>query len=257
MEFLLTSRPRAGVLLVTLNRPTKRNALNVKLTTEIAETLRHAEKDDDIRAVVITGDEKAFSAGADISDQHHQGADAVFGKARLDALFAIRTFGKPLIGAVDGYALGGGCELMMRCDIVIAGSTARFGLPEINLGIFPGDGATQMLTRLVGRSNALRLILSGEHIDAQEAFRIGLVSEVVEVGKTVGKALDLAELIASKSTVAVRLAKEAVAVGEDLPHEQGLLLEQKNLRLAFGSQGQREGMAAFVGKRSAVFNQPS
>lgn len=254
MDLLLASRPRAGVLLLQLNRPEKRNALNRQLVRELALTLVEAEDDRSVRCVVVTGDQKAFSAGADIADQHVHGTGVALSKSRLADWEKIQNFKKPVIAAVNGYVLGGGCELMMLFDIAIAGDNAVFGQPEINLGIFPGDGATQRLPRLIGRANALRLVLSGERIDAAEALRLGLVTQVVNSADTVECALDLAELIATKSANAVWLAKEAIVRGSELTLESGLLLEHKNLELAFGSPDQKEGMAAFMGKRPASFN---
>ncbi|MEC5293291.1 MULTISPECIES: enoyl-CoA hydratase-related protein [unclassified Aurantimonas] len=255
MDTLLLDRPRPGVLLVQLNRPAKRNALNIRMVAEIASALAAVEDDESVRCIVVTGDDKAFSAGADIADQHAQGTGAVFSRTRLASWENIQNFRKPIIAAVNGYALGGGCELMMLFDMTIAGDTAVFGQPEINLGIFPGDGATQRLARLIGRGYALRLILSGERIDAAEALRLGLVTQVVPSAQTVERALDLAELIASKSPTAVCLAKEAIVKGGEMALEAGLLLERKNLALAFGSPDQKEGMSAFMEKRQPSFRQ--
>lgn len=253
METICIDNPRPGVLLVTLNRPEKRNALNVRMVQEIAAALTEAAADDEVRAVVLTGDERAFSAGADISDQFAKGRDAVFSPARLQAWEVIQNFSKPSIAAVNGYALGGGAELVMLLDFAIAGDSAVFGQPEINLGIFPGDGATQRLPRLIGRADALRLILTGERVDAERALRLGVVTEVVPRDQTVSRALDLAETIASRSAIAVRYAKDAIARGLEMPLAEGLLLERGNLELVFGSADQREGMAAFVEKRTAAF----
>ncbi|HJO96707.1 MAG TPA: enoyl-CoA hydratase-related protein, partial [Rhodospirillales bacterium] len=202
---------------------------------------------------VITGDEIAFSAGADINDQLERGLGAVFADERLDAWRTVEQFQKPLVAAVEGYALGGGCELALLADIVIAGETARFGQPEINIGIFPGDGATQRLSRWVGKSMAMKMILSGEMIDAAEAKAIGLVAEVAAAGKTVERALDLAAVIAEKSPIALRLAKEAILTAFETPLAAGLEFERRNLALAFDSDDQKEGMRAFVEKRKPRF----
>jgi enoyl-CoA hydratase len=237
--------------LITLSRPEKRNALNLQLLEELAKTLVAAEANEAIRCVVITGDERAFSAGADIAAQYEEGTNFVFSEARLSNWDLIQNFAKPTIAAVNGYALGGGCELMMLMDIAVAGENAIFGQPEIDLGILPGDGATQRLPRLVGRGHAMRLILSGERIDAAQALSIGLVTEVVPTASTVTRALDLASTIAAKSSVAARLAKDAIRRGVDLPLAAGLLIERENLAQAFGSIGQREAMAAFVARRTA------
>lgn len=253
METICIDRPRIGVSLITLNRPTKRNALNVRMVQEIAAALTEAAADDEVRAVVVTGDEQAFSAGADIADQFAKGRDAAFSPVRLKAWDVIQNFPKPSIAAVNGYALGGGAELVMLLDFAIAGDSAVFGQPEINLGILPGDGATQRLARLVGRANALRLILTGERVDAERALRLGLVTEIVPRDQTVSRALDVAETIASKSALAVRYAKDAIVRGFEMPLADGLLLERENLDLVFGSADQLEGMAAFVEKRTAEF----
>jgi enoyl-CoA hydratase len=253
MEFVVVTQPRPRVTLVTLDRPAKRNALSIALMGELASVLERAAADDGVRCVVITGDERAFSAGADINDQLERGLDAVFAAERLDAWRTVERFEKPLVAAVEGYALGGGCELALLADIVIAAETARFGQPEINIGIFPGDGATQRLPRWVGKSMAMKMILSGEMIDATEAQAIGLVAEVTAAGKTVDRALDLAAVIAEKSPIALRLAKEAVLTAFETPLSAGLEFERRNLALAFDSDDQKEGMRAFVEKRKPRF----
>ena len=253
MEFILVAQPRPSVTLVTLNRSAKRNALSIALMGELASVLDHAADDDGVRCVVITGDERAFSAGADINDQLERGLDSVFSDERLDAWRTVEQFPKPLVAAVEGYALGGGCELALLADIIIAGETARFGQPEINIGIFPGDGATQRLARSVGKSMAMKMILSGEMIGADEAKAIGLVAEVTAPGKAVERALDLAAGIAEKSPIALRLAKEAVLTAFETPLATGLEIERRNLALAFNSDDQKEGMRAFVEKRKPLF----
>ena len=253
MENIVVSRPRPGVILITLDRPQKRNALSIALLAELARSLSEADRDDAVRCVVLTGDERAFSAGADINDQLERGLDAVFSKERLAAWEAVQEFSKPLIAAVDGYALGGGCELAMLCDIIVAGEKARFGQPEINIGIFPGDGATQRLPRAVGKSMAMKLVLTGEMIDAATAKSIGLVAEVTADGETVPRALDLARLIAEKSPTALRLAKQSVLKAFETSLAEGLAFERRNLALAFEGEDQKEGMAAFVEKRKPRF----
>ena len=253
MELIVLSRPRPGVLLITLDRPSKRNALSIALMGELAAALDEAAGDDAIRAVVLTGDDRAFSAGADINDQLAHGLDAVFSEARLAAWKVVEGFPKPLIAAVVGDALGGGCELAMLADIIIAGASARFGQPEINIGIFPGDGATQRLPRTLGKSMAMKLILSGEPMDAATARDIGLAAEVTKDGETVRRALDLAATIAEKSPIALRLAKASVLGAYQTTLAQGLELERRNLTLAFATEDQKEGMTAFVEKRKARF----
>jgi len=249
METILSERPHPGVLLVTLNRPAKRNALNVQMVTELGSLFAGAALDDETRCIVLTGDQKAFSAGADIADQHAHGTAVVFSPERLSAWDAIQNFPKPAIAAVNGYALGGGSELAMLCDVIIAGESAIFGQPEINLGIFPGDGATQRLPRRIGVGNALRYILTGARYSARRAYELGLVAEVVPDHETVQRALAVACEVASKSPIAARLAKAAIVEGLDLPLSAGLRLEREKLAMVFGSEGQKEGMATFVGKK--------
>lgn len=252
-QFILVGRPTDGVLLIRLNRPAKRNALSAALVGELGAALRQAGGDDAVRCVVLTGDDRAFSAGADIADQAGRGLDAVFHPGRLAGWDEVQNFPKPLIAAVNGYALGGGNELVMLCDIAIAGDTALFGQPEIKIGIFPGDGGTQRLPRLVGKSNAMKMILTGEPIDARTAREIGLVSEVVPAGETVERALAIARLIANRSPIALQLAKKSVLAAYEMPLEAGLRQERENIRLAFESEDQKEGMAAFLDKRKPAF----
>jgi enoyl-CoA hydratase len=250
-DILLQDRPGGGVLLLTLNRPAKRNALNMELVLALDDALDRAREDETVRCAVVTGDARAFSAGADIHDQHVHGAGVALSETRLAAWRRIGEFPKPIIAAVNGYALGGGAELMMMMDMAIAGRSARIGQPEINLGIFPGDGGTQRLPRLIGEKNALRMILSGEPISAAEAWRMGLVSEVVDDEATVPAALELARRIASHSPQAARQAKATIKAGLDLPLEQGLALEHRNIRPLFGTSGQLEGMAKFVSHKES------
>lgn len=250
---ILVTDPRPGVALVTFNRSSKRNALSIALMVELAAALERAASDEEVRCLVVTGDRRAFSAGADINDQLEHGLDAVFSEQRLAAWSTVERFPKPLIAAIEGYALGGGCELALLADVIVAGDGARFGQPEINIGIFPGDGATQRLPRLVGKSMAMKLILSGEMIAAAEAKEIGLVAEVVAAGAALARALDLAAVIARKSPIALRLAKEAVLMAFETPLSAGLAFERRSLALAFGSDDQKEGMRAFVEKRAPRF----
>lgn len=242
--------------MITLNRPAKLNALSVALVCELADVLAAAQDDPDVRCVVLTGSDRSFSAGADIADQHTYGEDAVFGRTRLDAWDKIQNFPKPLIAAVNGYALGGGNELAMLTDIIIAGDNARFGQPEINIGIFPGDGATQRLVRAVGKSMAMKMILSGEMIDAETARQIGLVAEVVPISQTRARSIELAARIAEKSPIAARLVKQAVQMAFETTLSAGLLFERTSLRVAFDSADRKEGMAAFLEKRKPVFRTP-
>ena len=254
MEFILvTSQSRPGVALIQLNRPKELNALNLQLMLEIRDALKALDEDDAVRVVIITGNKRAFAAGADIKQ--------MAGKTAIDMLITdqfstwdqIHKFRKPLIGAVSGFALGGGCELAMTCDMLVASETAQFGQPEIRIGTIPGAGGTQRLTRAVGKAKAMEMVLTGEFISAQEAHRVGLVNRVVPVGQYLEEAYRLAATIASMSPVAVRLAKEAVNRAFETHLDEGLHFERKNFYLTFASEDQKEGMAAFVEKRKPAF----
>jgi enoyl-CoA hydratase len=253
MALVLVSRARPGVRLIGLNRPEKRNALSTALVVELAAAFDEARGDDEVRCVVLTGDERAFSAGADIREMADGGLAALADERRLAAWDAIQAFPKPMVAAVNGVCLGGGNELAMLADIVVAGETARFGQPEINIGILPGDGATQRLARAVGRSLAMRLVLTGEPIDARTARDCGLVAEVVPADRTLERALELAATIAEKAPVAARLAKAAVLAAFELPLSGGLAFERKLLYRAFQTEDRAEGMAAFLEKRRPSF----
>ncbi|OGX86143.1 enoyl-CoA hydratase-related protein [Hymenobacter glacialis] len=254
MEFILvTPQARPAVALIQLNRPKELNALNLQLMQEIRDALKALDEDDAVRVVVITGNERAFAAGADIKQ--------MAGKTAIDMLITdqfstwdqIRKFRKPLIGAVSGFALGGGCELAMTCDMLVASETAQFGQPEIRIGTMPGAGGTQRLTRAVGKAKAMEMVLTGEFISAQEAHRVGLVNRVVPVGQYLEEAYRLAASIAAMSPVAARLAKESVNRSFETHLDEGLHFERKNFYLTFASEDQKEGMAAFVEKRKPEF----
>ena len=254
MEFILvTPQARPAVALIQLNRPQELNALNLQLMLEIRDALKALDEDEAVRVVVITGNERAFAAGADIKQ--------MAGKTAIDMLITdqfstwdqIRKFRKPLIGAVSGFALGGGCELAMTCDMLVASETAQFGQPEIRIGTMPGAGGTQRLTRAVGKAKAMEMVLTGEFISAQEAHRVGLVNRVVPAGQYLEEAYRLAASIAAMSPVAARLAKESVNRSFETHLDEGLHFERKNFYLTFASEDQKEGMAAFVEKRKPVF----
>jgi enoyl-CoA hydratase len=253
MTDLLIADPKPHVRLLTINRPTVRNALSNALLDRIATALEAARDDESVRAVVLTGSDKVFAAGADIRELATRDPMSALTDSRPRHYERIRKFPKPLIAAVNGYALGGGCELSMHCDITIAGAGARFGQPEVNLGIIPGAGGTQRLTRIAGQQIAMKLCLSGEIIDAAEAKTVGLVAEVVPDDQTVARALALAETIAAKAPVAVRLVKEAVLNAPDLPLEAGLAFERKAFSVALATQDFREGTGAFLAKRRPKF----
>jgi enoyl-CoA hydratase len=237
------------VLTVRLNRPDVLNALNIALMRELVEALESADADDAVRAIVLTGDAKAFAAGADIREMADASAVEMLLRDQFARWDRIRKIRKPLVAAVSGFALGGGCELAMMCDIIVASETAKFGQPEIGIGVMPGAGGTQRLTRAVGKAKAMEMVLTGAMIGAREAMDAGLVNRVVPVEAFLAEALSLAREIASKPPLAVRLAKEAVLKSFDTTIEGGLEYERKNFYLLFASEDQKEGMKAFVEKR--------
>lgn len=238
-----------GYAVVQLNRPDVLNALNIKLMQELVEALETLDADAEVRCVVLTGNEKAFAAGADIKEMADASAVEMLLRDQFARWDRIRKIKKPLIAAVSGFALGGGCELAMSCDIIIASETAKFGQPEINIGVMPGAGGTQRLTRAVGKYKSMEMVLTGKMITAEEALRYGLVNKVVPIEHYLQEAKDLAKEIASKPPIAVRLAKEAVLKSFDTTIEGGLEFERKNFYLLFASEDQKEGMKAFLDKR--------
>ncbi len=253
-ETILVER-RERVAIITINRPEKRNALNIQTRAEGAAILDELRDDESIRVVIFTGaGDKAFIAGADIGE--FAGRTALQQRAIMleRGLFnAIDTFPKPVIAMVNGYCLGGGCELALACDIRIASETASFGQPEINLGIIPGGGGTQRLPRLVGEGKAMEMILTGEIINAQEAFRCGLVNQVVPTDHLAARTMEIANRIAEKSPIALRLAKEAVKLASRSNLDEGLRREVDLFALCFSSEDKDEGVKAFLEKRKADF----
>ena len=241
----------AGYAVVQFNRPDVLNAINIKLMEELVDALEALDRDNDVRCIVLTGNEKAFAAGADIKEMADASAVEMLIRDQFARWDKIRKVKKPIIAAVSGFALGGGCELMMTCDIVIASETAKIGQPEINIGVMPGAGGTQRLTRAVGKAKAMEIVLTGKTFSAEEALKWGLINKVVPVEYFLQEAKDLAKEIASKPPVAVRLAKEAVLKAFDTTIEGGLEFERKNFYLLFASDDQKEGMKAFVEKRKA------
>ncbi len=242
------------VTLIRLNRPEALNALNSQLLGELADALRSAQANEKVRCIVITGSEKAFAAGADIKEMSGKSFNEVF----TADLFgpeaeAIRAIRKPIIAAVAGYALGGGCELAMMCDFIIAADNAKFGQPEINLGVIAGIGGTQRLTRFVGKSKSMEMHLTGRFMDAEEAERAGLVSRVVPAKKLIEDALATAHKIAEKSMIATMAAKEAVNRAYETTLAEGLLFERRLFQSMFATEDQKEGMAAFLEKREPRF----
>ncbi len=242
------------VALIRLNRPDAMNALNSTLLGELADALADADKNDRVRCIVITGSDKAFAAGADIKEMSDKGFvdmfEADFFAPESDALTRVR---KPIIAAVAGYALGGGCELAMMCDFIIAADTAKFGQPEINLGVVAGIGGTQRLTRFVGKSKAMDMHLTGRFMDAEEAERAGLVSRVVPAKKLIEEAMGAATKIAEKSQVTVKVVKESVNRSYETTLREGILFERRVFHMLFASEDQKEGMSAFLEKRQPQF----
>jgi enoyl-CoA hydratase len=251
-ETILTE-PHGKVLLITLNRPKALNAINAQLTAELISAVQAADKNPEIHVIVLTGSEKAFAAGADIKEMQSltfkdvQAADRF---AEWNAFVAVR---KPIIAAVNGFALGGGCELAMMCDFILAGDNAKFGQPEIKLGVMPGMGGSQRLTRFVGKSKAMEMCLTGRFMDAAEAERSGLVSRIVPAAELVAEALKTAQTIAEYSLPSVCYNKEAVNRAYEVTLAEGLLHERRGIHALFATADQKEGMAAFTEKRKAEF----
>ena len=243
-----------GVALVTIHRPEALNALSFDLLRELADALEVLDADPTCRAIVLTGaGTRAFAAGADIRELARQTAASLAAGHDFDAWGRIDAIGLPLIAAVRGFALGGGCELAMACDMLIAGDDAQFGQPEIKLGVMPGAGGTQRLTRAIGAPRAMELILTGRTMGADEALGAGLVTKVVPAATTVDAALELAARIAAMPPLAVRAAKDSVRAAAELPLASGLAAERQAFFALFDSHDQREGMAAFIEKRPAVW----
>jgi enoyl-CoA hydratase len=246
--------PHGKVMLIRLNRPKALNALSPALTKELGTALDQLEHDDNFAVVVLTGDEKAFAAGADIKVMKDLSYMDVY-KADFitDTWERIRTFRKPTIAAVAGYALGGGCELAMMCDFILAAESAKFGQPEINLGTIPGAGGTQRLTRFVGKSKAMEMVLTARMIDANEAERCGLVSRVIPNDKLIEEALAVAQKIAGLSMPIVMMAKDAVNRSYEVSLSEGIHFERRLFHSTFATEDQKEGMNAFAEKRKPVF----
>ncbi|MCY0106694.1 enoyl-CoA hydratase [Pseudomonas monsensis] len=248
---LLEVHDRVG--LITLNRPQALNALNAQLVSEVNHALDGLEADANIGCIVITGSKKAFAAGADIKEM----ADLTYPQIYMDDLFSdsdrVANRRKPIIAAVNGFALGGGCELALMCDFILAGDNARFGQPEINLGVLPGMGGTQRLTRAVGKAKAMEMCLSGRMIDAVEAERCGIVARIVPSDELLDEALKVAAVIAGKSLPIAMMVKESVNRAFEVNLTEGVRFERRVFHAAFATQDQKEGMAAFVAKRAPEF----
>jgi len=251
-NILTETEDKTGI--VRLNRPQVLNALSHELMDELVAALETFDRDENIRVIILTGSDKAFAAGADIKEMSEETTVSIMMKDRFATWDRIRSIKKPIVAAVSGYTFGGGCELVMNCDIIIASETAQFGQPEINIGVIPGAGGTQRLTRVVGKYKAMEMILTGRPVTAAEAHAMGLVNKVMPVELYLEEAKAVAREIAKKSPIAVRLAKEAVLKTYDVSISEGLLFERKNFYTLFSSEDQKEGMRAFLEKRPASFS---
>ena len=250
---ILVERPRDHVALIRLNRPDKLNAMNLAMRQELAEAFTALGQDDDVRVIVMTGDDKAFVAGADLAEfEPRDAVDQML--ARTERYWEpLRTCPKPVIAAVRGFALGGGMELALVADIIVAGRGARFAQSEPNVGVMPGAGGTQRLVRALGKYRAMKFLLTAERVDAEEGYRLGFVSEVTDDAKALDRALEMAERIASLPPLAMCQIKEVVLAGADAPLESAMRLERKAFQLLFSSADKAEGMAAFLEKRKPRF----
>ncbi|HSH41032.1 MAG TPA: enoyl-CoA hydratase [Arenicellales bacterium] len=254
-EHILTET-RDNVAIITLNRPKALNALSDGLMTELADAVDRFEKDDAIGAMVVTGSEKAFAAGADIKEMKDKTWMEAYKEDFITANWErVAHARKPVIAAVAGYALGGGCELAMMCDFIIAADTAKFGQPEITIGIIPGSGGTQRLTRFVGKSKAMDMVLTGRMMEAEEAERCGLVSRVVSADELLDEAVAAAAQVAGYERASVMAAKEMVNRAYETTLAEGIRFERRMFQSLFGTPGQQEGMDAFANKRKPRFNQ--
>ncbi len=254
MEYIKVSpqyHPR--IALIELNRPKELNALNRQLMEELKESLHQLDDDTNVRVIILTGNEKAFAAGADIKQMANKGAIDMLQIDQFSTWDQIKKIKKPIVAAVSGYALGGGCELAMTCDLIIASETAQFGQPEIKIGVMPGAGGTQRLTRAIGKARAMEMILTGKFVSAEEALSYGLINKVVPVESYLKEAVKISEIIAGMSPIAVKLAKESVNKAFETHLDTGLQFERKNFYLLFASEDQKEGMEAFINKRPPRF----
>ena len=250
-NFILVDQPAAAVGRVQLNRPKALNALSSPLLDEVMDAMSAFNSDDGIGAMILTGNDKAFAAGADIKEMEGKTAIDMLMTRSLSDRFELEKLTKPIIAAVSGYALGGGCEIAMSCDMIVASETAVFGQPEINLGILPGAGGTQRLTHAVGKALAMEIMLTDRRLNAEEALRYGLVNRVAPLDEYMDVAISIAQKVAGKSQVAVRLTREAINKAYETSLEEGLAYERRNFLIAFGSEDKSEGMRAFIEKRKA------
>lgn len=252
-NILVEPRFAEHVALVRLNRPKELNALNLQLMGELRDALTELDADESVRVIVLTGNERAFAAGADIKEMAGRTAIDMLKIDQFSTWDRIKKVKKPIIAAVSGFALGGGCELCMLCDMIVASETAQFGQPEIKIGVMPGAGGTQRLTRAVGKAVAMEMVLTGRFITAEEALKVGLINRIVPVEIYLQEAVTLAKEIAHLSPIAVQMAKESVLQAFNSSLDEGLLFERKNFYTLFATEDQKEGMAAFVEKRKADF----
>lgn len=254
MEFENVTVQKEGALaVVTLNRPEQLNALSYDLVKDLCLAVEQLDRDEEVRVIILTGGDKVFAAGADIKEMADLGPFDEKVQGRLAYRDRINKISKPIIAAVSGFALGGGCELAMSCDIIIASETAKFGQPEINLGTIPGSGGTQRLPRVVGKHRAMEMVLTGEFISATDAHRYGLANRVVPVELLLDEAKALANKIAAKPPIAVAAAKEAVLKSANTSLDEGLDFERKSFYMLFASEDRNEGMKAFLEKRKPLF----
>lgn len=250
-ETILTETPAPGVGLIRLNRPQALNALNSQMSAEIFAAMEAFDSDPVVKCIVLTGSDKAFAAGADIKEMESTDAVTMLTGHDFTDWARMTRIRKPIIGAVSGWALGGGCEMAMMCDMLVASETAKFGQPEITIGIMPGAGGTQRLTRAVGKALAMEVMLANRHLTAQEALHYGLVNRVYPVESYLTEAIKLAEKIATMPGVAIQLIKDTVNRAYELSLSEGLVYEKRNFYLLFGTEDKAEGMKAFVDKRKA------
>lgn len=246
-------RQHEHIALIQLNRPKVLNALSTDLMRDVVEAMYLLEDDKDIRVIILTGNDRAFAAGADIAQMVEATPIDQINDNRFRTWKQLSLFTKPIIAAVNGFALGGGCELAMACDLIIAGDSARFGQPEIKIGTIPGAGGTQRLTRALGKSKAMLAVLTGDTIDAYQAEKSGLVAKVVPAETLLQETFEVAKVIANRAPVAVKLAKEAVNMAFETSLKDGMEFERRNFYLTFSSQDQKEGMRAFLEKREPKY----
>ena len=252
-EPLILVETDGAVGIIRINRPKVLNALNPALMTKMAEQMETFDRDDSIRVILLAGGERAWAAGADIGDMAEQSAISMYERDQFATWERIKRVKKPIVAAVSGFALGGGCELMMHCDVIICSETAQLGQPEINIGVMPGAGGTQRLTRAVGKAIAMDVILTGRFLSAKEALAHGLVSRVVPLEHYFDEALAVAKQMATKAPIALRLAKEGVLKAHEMALSEGLEYERKLFYTLFATEDQKEGMRAFMEKRRPEF----